>query len=182
MTSVRKANITSLANADIASLANTGLPSTEATAGLANADTTNLSKTKADITSLARTRALARELAQKIAPARPLLLFGGLGAGKTELAREAIRLLTGEKNAPSPTFNILQTYGGGEVFHYDLYRLKSARELDELDFDAALFEKKTIIEWPEIAEDYIDSRVRAIKVKMALDADTNKRSAEIWNC
>ena len=52
---------------------------------------------------------------------------------------------------PSPTFTLVQPYDGREfpLAHFDLYRLDSAREADELGLDEALETGAALIEWPE---------------------------------
>jgi tRNA threonylcarbamoyladenosine biosynthesis protein TsaE len=92
--------------------------------------------------------ALARALRRGDA----LCLTGGLGAGKTTLARAVIRALTTpDEEAPSPTFTLVQAYDGREfpLAHFDLYRLQSAAEADELGLEEALDDGAAIIEWPE---------------------------------
>jgi tRNA threonylcarbamoyladenosine biosynthesis protein TsaE len=55
---------------------------------------------------------------------------------------------------PSPTFTLVQSYETARltISHYDLYRLKSARELDELGLEDALEQGAVLVEWPERAE------------------------------
>ena len=86
-----------------------------------------------------------------------ILLKGNLGAGKTSFASSFINKLSNEgKNVTSPTFNILQIYNGkeGDIYHYDLYRIKSAEELEEIEFFEAINNKTTLIEWPEKLEEF----------------------------
>ena len=85
------------------------------------------------------------------------LFQGELGAGKTTFIRLLINNLFVLNNLPkpssitSPTFPILITYelNSSQIYHYDLYRLKSLKELEELDFFENLNNNITFIEWPE---------------------------------
>jgi len=93
-----------------------------------------------------------RALAVRMERGDALCLSGGLGAGKTSLARAVIRTLTRpDEEAPSPTFTLVQSYDGGDLplAHFDLYRLDSAAEAFELGLDEALDIGAAIIEWPE---------------------------------
>ncbi len=102
----------------------------------------------------AATAALGAELAGGIAPGDLVLLEGGLGAGKTALARATIRGLMSDSGleVPSPSFALVQPYEGNGrfVLHADLYRLAAARDVDELGlFDRP--EAIVIVEWPDRA-------------------------------
>ena len=86
------------------------------------------------------------------------LIQGELGAGKTTFIRLLINNLFLLNNLPkpssitSPTFPILITYelNSSQIYHYDLYRVKSLKELEELDFFENLNNNITFIEWPEM--------------------------------
>ena len=85
-------------------------------------------------------------------------LKGDLGAGKTTLAQYIIKKLAGaEVEVTSPTFNIVQLYDAPNftIWHFDLYRVKSAGELVEIGLDEALNSGVSLIEWPEIAQDFL---------------------------
>lgn len=103
----------------------------------------------------AATARLGRAVARELRRGDAVHLKGGLGAGKTTLARAAIRALTTpEEEAPSPTFTLVQTYDGPDfpVAHFDLYRLSGPAQARELGLDEAVDEGAVLIEWPERLE------------------------------
>ena len=62
-------------------------------------------------------------------------LFGTLGMGKSVLARAFVQELTQAEEVPSPTFTLVQSYEAPdfEIYHFDLYRLKSPEEIFEIE-------------------------------------------------
>jgi len=103
--------------------------------------------------NLEATRELAARLAPLLAQGDVVALYGELGTGKTEFARALLRAMGIKEDIPSPTYTLVQSYetGGLRVFHFDLYRLKSSAELDELGWEDALADGMTLVEWPEKA-------------------------------
>ena len=104
----------------------------------------------------ADTASLGETLARHLIPGDTVLLEGQIGAGKSHLARAAIKHLARlrglpEPEVPSPTFTLIQTYdlGSTTVWHADLYRLGDASELIELGFDDALQQDIVLVEWPD---------------------------------
>ena len=101
---------------------------------------------------------LTTNLSKDISSGDIYLFQGELGAGKTTFIRLLINNLFVLNNLPkpssitSPTFPILITYelNSSQIYHYDLYRVKSLKELDELDFFENLNNNITFIEWPEM--------------------------------
>ncbi|HEY9580347.1 MAG TPA: tRNA (adenosine(37)-N6)-threonylcarbamoyltransferase complex ATPase subunit type 1 TsaE [Rhizorhapis sp.] len=97
--------------------------------------------------------ALGARLAEVVQPGDVIALRGGLGAGKTTLARGLLSSLGLEEEAPSPSFAIVQPYDPPlvrvPVTHVDLYRLENAAEAEELGLDELLCDSLLLIEWPE---------------------------------
>ena len=101
--------------------------------------------------SEADTAKIAEKIAQIAQVGDIFALNGTLGAGKSVFARAFIQYLTGVKDVPSPTFTLVQIYPAPkfEIYHFDLYRLKSPTELFELNVDEAFYAGVCLIEWPE---------------------------------
>lgn len=97
------------------------------------------------------TAQIARELATNITGPALICLYGDLGAGKSLFARRFIQhLIQADIEVPSPTFTLVQNYDcdQGFIYHYDLYRLEDPEEIYELDWESALSDAITIVEWP----------------------------------
>ncbi len=84
-----------------------------------------------------------------------LLLKGNLGAGKTTFTQFLLKKLGSSDEVSSPTYAIVNEYHTpkGNVFHFDLYRMKSISEVYDIGMDEYLDNAYLcIIEWPEIYE------------------------------
>ena len=106
-------------------------------------------------------------------------MFGEIGVGKTTLTRAIINNIQNEKKKSetdvlSPTFNIVYEYEVGElkIMHYDLYRLKTEKEVQQLDvFDQSIHSIK-IIEWAEIINDKPEDR---LEIYLSYEKEKNMR-------
>jgi tRNA threonylcarbamoyladenosine biosynthesis protein TsaE len=105
--------------------------------------------------SAEETIALGRSLASTLKNARMVVLRGDLGAGKTTLVKgiaEGLRAAS-QDDVTSPTFTLIHEYRGPEVslFHVDLYRIDTPRELQTLGLDELFSENGNLVllEWGE---------------------------------
>lgn len=112
------------------------------------------------------TAALGRRLAHIARKGDVFALFGTLGMGKSVLARAFVQELTGAAEVPSPTFTLVQSYEAPdfEIYHFDLYRLKSPEEIFEIGMEEALYDGVSLIEWPEKMGGYLPRGVFRINI------------------
>jgi tRNA threonylcarbamoyladenosine biosynthesis protein TsaE len=100
------------------------------------------------------TIALGRKLAVELAPPKLVVLTGDLGAGKTTLIKGIAEGFGAAKqqDVTSPTFTLIHEYRGkaANVFHIDLYRVDTPRELQTLGLDDLMDDRSVILmEWGE---------------------------------
>lgn len=114
---------------------------------------------------------LASKVAQRIREGTVVCLEGSLGAGKTLFVQSMARTLGVQGEVTSPTFNLMNIYEGFcPIVHFDLYRLQTEEELEDIGFyeytdfpDGIVF-----IEWGEkfpesLPEDYFRIEIERIK-------------------
>ena len=95
-------------------------------------------------------------------------LAGDLGAGKTTLVQAICRGYGVQEPVTSPTYALVHRYAAprGPVYHLDLYRLESPRELENIGWDEIVHaEALVLVEWPERA----DGRLPAAHVPIDLE-------------
>ncbi len=109
------------------------------------------------------TVALGGKLAARLVPPKLVLLRGDLGAGKTTLIKGIVDGLqaASQEDVTSPTFTLIHEYRSAsvEIYHIDLYRVDTQRELETLGIDD-LFGPRSliIIEWGEKFERFRKER------------------------
>ena len=129
------------------------------------------------------TAALAQQLAPHFRVGDLIALSGDLGAGKTSFARALIRALSGlegsEREVPSPTFTLVQSYETpvGRVHHFDLYRIQSPDELTEIGWDEALADGIVLVEWPERAGTLLPAG--RLDLALSFGAESTSRQATL---
>lgn len=102
-----------------------------------------------------RQEEIGRRLALNCSPPCIVYLVGDLGAGKTTLARGFLRGVGYQGRVKSPTYTLLEPYELEQVscYHFDLYRLAAAEELEFLGIEDLLTSNGyMLIEWPEKGE------------------------------
>ena len=101
----------------------------------------------------AATERLGTALAKRLRPRDVVALQGGLGVGKTTLARAILRAASGDPAliVPSPTFTLVEIYDtpAGVFWHFDLYRLEEPEQVFELGWEEARADGMALVEWAE---------------------------------
>jgi tRNA threonylcarbamoyladenosine biosynthesis protein TsaE len=125
------------------------------------------------------TIALGRKLAAMLAPPKVVLLRGELGAGKTTLVKgiaEGFQAASAD-NVTSPTFTLVHEYRGPEanLYHIDLYRVDTPRQLETLGIDDLIAENSVLlIEWG----DKFPSLQRDQNAEITLKHSGNERTVD----
>ena len=109
------------------------------------------------VKSLDQLEQISIKIIEKISKQDCILLFGEIGVGKTTLTRAIINNLQiqnkqNETEVLSPTFNIVYEYeiNDFKIMHYDLYRLKTDKEVQQIGIFDQDANNIKIIEWSEI--------------------------------
>ncbi len=114
---------------------------------------------KINISKEKDTKLIAERLCKHINLGDFILLTGNLGVGKTTFTKYIINSLQrinrqAISEVPSPTFNITNEYQIKKILikHYDLYRIKNEKELNNLGIQENLKKQITLVEWPEMVK------------------------------
>lgn len=124
------------------------------------------------------TIALGLELAILLSPPKLVLLKGDLGAGKTTLVKGIAQgfRAAAEEDVTSPTFTLVHEYRGpaATLYHIDLYRIDTQRELDTLAIDDLMGENAILlIEWGEKFMRF--ERERDVEIRLERMSDRERR-------
>jgi tRNA threonylcarbamoyladenosine biosynthesis protein TsaE len=128
--------------------------------------------------SAEETVALGRSLASMLAPPKLVLLRGELGAGKTTLVKgiTAAFQAASEDDVTSPTFTLVHEYRGPQatLYHIDLYRVDTQRELETLGLeDLREANAVLLIEWGEKFPRFV--RERDLEVSLERTGEGERR-------
>lgn len=114
---------------------------------------------KIPLPDLAAVARFGSAIAGVLRPGDVIALSGGLGAGKTTLARAIIAALGHEGEVPSPSFSIVELYDPPAVrlpvVHADFYRLADPQEAQEIGLDDYRVGAALIAEWPDHAGGFV---------------------------
>lgn len=126
-----------------------------------------------NIKTLAELDKLSSKIIDLLEERKVVVLRGDLGSGKTTLVQKMIANLGSKDKASSPTFSIVNVYEG-PIYHFDLYRIKSIEELEEIGFFEYIDSGHLcFIEWPDLAEDYLDMPYLQINMSILEDKTRN---------
>ena len=118
-----------------------------------------------------------RRFAESLAGGEVICLAGDLGAGKTHFAKGIVAGLGGDpQEVTSPTFTLVHEYHAGRipVFHFDLYRLESGRELQNIGWDDYLDHAAVcLVEWADKFPDEVPAK--AVWLTFVIQLDQTRR-------
>ena len=119
-----------------------------------------------ELSLLKDTKNLSKKISKIINAGDVIFLYGEIGVGKTTLSRFLINHLEVENGIKksdilSPTFNIVYDYDVGniKILHYDLYRLKNYKDINQLGMFETSSNQIKIVEWPELIKPKPKDRV-----------------------
>ena len=108
------------------------------------------------------TEKVGEALAKVLTPGAVIAYRGDLGAGKTAFTRGLARGLGSTEQVTSPTYTIVNEYLGGRcpLFHFDMYRLRSADDLFDIGWDDYLDRNGVAaVEWSENVDDAMEGAI-----------------------
>ena len=126
------------------------------------------------------TEKIGKNLAKTLKGNEIIALYGDLGVGKTAFTRGIADYFGVKDEVSSPTFSIVNEYAADKfnLYHFDMYRIKTAEDLESTGFFEYLGNNILVIEWSENIEDYLPKdiiKVTIKKINSESDNNENKR-------
>ena len=128
------------------------------------------------------TYALGRQIGQQAMAGEVYTLIGDLGVGKTVLTQGVAAGLGIEEPVNSPTFTIMQIYEEGRLpfYHFDVYRIGDAEEMDEIGYEDYFYgEGVCLIEWANLIEEILPPAHKQITIEKDLEKGFDYRRITI---
>ena len=121
-----------------------------------------------------KTTALGERVAARLTGGTVVAFFGGLGMGKTAFVRGMARILSPDAAVSSPTFALVNDYGGNPpLVHFDMYRVCGWEDLDTTGFFEYLDAGAVLaVEWSENIEAALPAD--AVRVTFERESDTRR--------
>ena len=118
------------------------------------------------LNSLEDTFNLSKKISKLLSNGDVIFLYGEIGVGKTTFVRGLINNFEIQQKIKqsevlSPTFNIVFNYEIGkiQIMHYDLFRLKNSRDIEELGIFTEASSNVVLVEWPKLIEKKPKNRI-----------------------
>ena len=135
------------------------------------------------ISSILDLQKITSSIKKILLPGDVIFLYGQIGVGKTTFVRLLVNNFENEKKLKksevlSPTFNIVFEYDIKDfiIEHYDLYRLKNEKEIENIGLFSNLKQNITIVEWPELIK---NKPINRIDLFFEYTKDMNERTLTI---
>lgn len=128
--------------------------------------------------SAEETALLGRKIGQAVKGGEIILLNGDLGVGKTVFSKGLGRGIGVKEPISSPTFTVLQIYESGRVplYHFDVYRIADAEEMDEIGYEDYFYGNGVcLIEWAELIAEILPSEVIRVTIEKDLERGLDYR-------
>lgn len=113
----------------------------------------------------ARTVELGKEYAKGLVAGDVVLLFGDMGAGKTQFTKGIALGLGIKEEILSPTYAYMNDYGG-KLYHFDCYRMQSGQKAEELGLcDYFYGGGICVVEWPQNIADVLPADCKKVTIE-----------------
>ncbi len=121
-------------------------------------------------------REIASAIIEQAGNSRLFAFYGEMGAGKTTLILEILKVLGVQDKGSSPTFSIVNEYvtGRGEaVYHFDFYRIDDISEVYDIGYEDYFFSGSyCFIEWPEKIGELLPDD--SVKIHLSVRGETRE--------